>query len=348
MCICRAIYFKNFTSYLWCSPQGSILGPLLFLIFINDLPAAFSSCKVLLFADDAKCLMPISSLQECSLLQNDLTKLCDWCATWNLFLNEDKCSIVQFSTSCSPISFTYTLNDKGIAYKSKVKDLGLIVSANSQWHSHYQVILSKAYKILGLLRRVFSNSVSISAKCSLYKSLVCSQLLYCSVVWRPYLLVDIKCLELVQRRATKFIIKGTTMDYRNRLINLHLLPLMMEFEIADIIFFVKSLKYPSDHFNICNFVQFSTISTRSSTFFKLRHSICSNKTKSNFYFNRIPRLWNSLPSLDIDLPLSSLNFGSTSGITSSQTLTPIMNVHIIFYVHAINAPGYLLICTLIV
>ena len=107
------------------------------------------------------------------------------------------------SVGQSPISFTYSLNDKEIAYKSKVKDLGLIVSANSQWHSHYQVTLSKAYKILDLLRRVFSSSVSKSAKCSLYKSLVRSQLLYCSVVWHPYLLVDIKCLELVQRRATK-------------------------------------------------------------------------------------------------------------------------------------------------
>ena len=242
--------------------------------------------------------MPISSLQECSFLQNDLTKLCDWCATWNLFLNEDKCSVVQFSTDCSPISSTYSLNDKGIAYKSKVKDLGLTVSANFQWHSHYQIILSKAYKMLGLLRRVFSRSVSISAKYSLYLSLVRSQLLYCSVIWCPYLLADIKCRKLLLRRATKFIIKGTTMDYRNRLINLHLLPLMMELEIADIMFFVKSLKYPSDHFNIRNFVQFSVIPTHSSTFFKLRHSI---KTKSHFYFNRIPHLWNSLPSFDIDL-----------------------------------------------
>ena len=81
---------------------------------------------------------------------------------------------------------------------------------------------------------------------------------------------------------------------------------MMEFEIADIIFFVKSLKQPSDRFNVRDFVQFTSTSTRSSTFFKLRHSFCSNKIQSNSYFNRIPRLWNSLPSFDIDLPLSTI------------------------------------------
>ena len=133
-----------------------------------------------------------------------------------------------------------------------------------------------------------------------------SKLLYCSVVWRPYLLVDIKFLELVQRRATKFIIKGSDLDYRQRLETLHLLPLMMEFEMADILFFVKSLKYPSEYFNIQNFVQFCDQSTRSSTYFTLKHPISRNSAESNLFFNRIPRLWNSLPSLDLSLPLSSI------------------------------------------
>ena len=77
-------------------PQGSILGPVLFLIFINDLPTALSFAKVLLFADDAKCIMPISSLQDCMNLQSDLSRLTEWCSTWNLFLNEDKCSAFHF------------------------------------------------------------------------------------------------------------------------------------------------------------------------------------------------------------------------------------------------------------
>ena len=136
------------------------------------------------------------------------------------------------------LTITWTVNKY---LKAMEKDLDLIVSTDFNWRSHYQSITSRAYKVLGLLRRVLSGSVSVSAKCSLYTSLVHSQLLYCSPVWHPYLLRDIRCLELVQRRATKFITNDPDMDYRHRLIHLKLLPLMMEYEIADIMFLVKSI-----------------------------------------------------------------------------------------------------------
>ena len=152
--------------------------------------------------------------------------------------------------------------------------------------------------MLGLLRRVFSSSVSVPAKRSLYISLVRS---HCSSVWHPYHLVDIKYLECVQRRATKFIASNPLLDYRNRLIHLNLLPLMMEFELVDIMFLVKSVKFPSGHFNIHEFVQFCSHPTRAGHSFKLKHLLCRSNYERNFYFNRIPRLWNSLPFLDITL-----------------------------------------------
>ena len=282
-------------------PQGSILGPVLFLIFVNDLPSTLSRSKVLLFADDTKCIMPICSLQDCLNLQTDLSRLSDWCSTWNLPLNEEKCSVIHFKPRSSPSSFNYHLNGKQISSIAAHKDLGLFVSADLTWRSHYQLISSRAYKMLGILRRVFSSSVSVPAKRSLYISLVRSQLLYCSSVWHPYLLVDIKYLECVQRRATKFIASNSLLDYRNRLIHLNLLPLMMEFEIVDIMFLVKSVKFPSGHFNIHEFVQFCSYSTRAGHSFKLKHPLCRTNYERNFYFNRIPRLWNSLPFLDITL-----------------------------------------------
>ena len=205
-------------------PQGSILGPVLFLIFVNDLPSTLSFSKVLLFADDAKCIMPIYSLQDCLNLQTDLSRLSDWCSTWNLLVNEEKCSAISFKPRSSPLSFNYHLNGKQISSIAAQKDLGLFVSADLTWRSHYQLISSRAYKMLGLLRRVFSSSVSVSAKRSLYISLVHSKLLYCSSVWHPYLLVDIKNLEYVQRRATKFIASNPLLDYRNRLIYLNCCP----------------------------------------------------------------------------------------------------------------------------
>ena len=287
-------------------PQGSILGPLLFIIFINDLSTSLSFSNILLFADDAKCLMPISSLLDNIHLQSDLAAISDWCTTWNMSLNENKCSVVHFRADKSNTFFQYTLNGENIPSKAKGKDLGLSISANLNWRQHYQLITSRAYKMLGLLRRIFSSQVSVSAKCSLYISLVRSKLLYCSPLWHPYLLMDIKCLELVQRRATRFIMNDTSSDYRNRLIHLNLLPLMMEFEIADVMFLIRTIKFPSDHFNINNFVEFSYHKTRSATYCKLRHSICRYTSDRNFYFNRIPRLWNSLPSIDISLSISTI------------------------------------------
>ena len=157
--------------------------------------------------------------------------------------------------------------------------------------------------MLGMLCRLFSGYIPVSAKRSLYLSLVRSQLQYCSPLWHPHLLSDIKCLEAVQRRATKFIINDKSMNYKDRLIRLGLLPLMMEFEISNIIFLVKSMKAPSTHFDIFKFIDCCNHSTHSSSSFKLRHSLSRNNTLGSFYFNRIPRLWNSLPPLDISLSL---------------------------------------------
>jgi hypothetical protein len=227
---------------------------------------------------------------------------------WNLFFNEKKCSTVHYMPRLST-TLNYHLNGQQVPSKAMEKDLGLIVSADFNWRPHYQSITSRAYKVLGLLRRVFSGSVSVSAKCSLYTSLVCSQLLYCSLVWHPYLLRDIRCLEQVQRRATKFVTNNPVMDYRNRLIHLKLLPLMMEYEIADIMFLVKSIKFPSDHFRFCDYVQFCSHPTRGSSNLKLKHYLCRTEIERNFYFNRITRLWNSLPTLDINLPLSVIKSG---------------------------------------
>ena len=150
------------------------------------------------------------------------------------------------------------------------------------------------------------NVFLVHAKRCLYLSLIRSQLLYCSPLWRPQLLVDVRSLETVHRRATKFIINNPSMDYRDRLISLEMLPLMMEYEIADIMFLIKSLKSPSSHFNIADFISFNISNTRSSSYLKLRHSVSKTNIQGHFYFHRIPRLWNSLPLLDTSLSIPSI------------------------------------------
>ena len=154
---------------------------------------------------------------------------------------------------------------------------------------------------LGLLRRFLCTSSTVSTKKMLYLSLV-----YCSQVWRPSLVKEIKLIEDVQRRATKFILNDYTSDYRTRLLKLHILPLSMLYELNDICFFVKSLKQASSSFTITDYVSFSGNNTTSGSHHKLVQPIAATNQFKHFYFNRLPRLWNSLPPIDIHRSYGSI------------------------------------------
>ena len=276
---------------------------LLFLLYANDLPIQVSYSIPYLFADDTKCLKSISSSIDRSQLQQDLNTLSAWSADWKLSFNEMKCILLSFysksSISQSALSSYYQINDHVVTPQSQYKDLGVVMSHDLSWSSHLSLITNQAYKKLGLLRQTFSSVTSVSAKKRLFLSLVRSQLVYCSQVWRPHQLKDIKLIEDVQRRATKFILNDYSSDYKSRLLTLKLLPLSMIYELNDLCFFVKSIKQPTTSFDIKNYVTFSCNNTRSGTHLKLVQPLVLNNRHRHFYFNRIARLWNSLPPLDI-------------------------------------------------
>ena len=119
---------------------------------------------------------------------------------------------------------------ESIVSKMAHKDLGITFSADLSWTDHHTIMLAKAYRILGLLRRTFSVSNSVTTKKSLYISLVRSIISYCSPVWRPQFKKDILSLEKLQRRASKYILGDFSREY---LLSLRLLPLMMLFELND-------------------------------------------------------------------------------------------------------------------
>ena len=110
----------------------------------------------------------------------------------------------------------------------------------------------------------------------------------------------------MQRCATKYILNDFSSNYKNRLVTLQILPLMMVFEMMDILFYVSCLKYPSSHFNILQFVTFTTSSTRSSGCGKLEHYLPKTNKERHFYFHRLPRLWNSIPVVNIQYSLKSI------------------------------------------
>ena len=185
--------------------------------------------------------------------------------------------------------------------------------------------------MLGLLRRSFSRHQTVTAKKTLYISLVRSQVTYCSMIWRPSLIRDITLIEQIQRRATKFILNDYSSNYFNRLKQLNLLPLMYIFELNEIFFILKLLKYPSPSFNISDYISFADGNTRSSMRGKMTHVRNNNNTSRHFFFNRIPRLWNALPPMDLSLSITTnkrkvYNFLWTHFLSNFQ----ITRVHFIF------------------
>ena len=150
-----------------------------------------------------------------------------------------------------------------------------------------------------------SLSSSISLKKLLYLALVRSKVTYCSQLWRPHLLKDIRRLEAIQHRATKFILNDYTSTYRSRLCSLNLLPLMYYYEIQDIIFLVKCIKDPPDNLDLFQYISFSSrIRPGNSKYLKFNYRR-STKTRF-FYFNRIVKLWNLLPPLDLSNSLATI------------------------------------------
>jgi hypothetical protein len=288
-------------------PQGSILGPLFFIVYVNELPSVLTSALAFMFADDTKCSKRILSSTDCSLLQSDLNNINDWSCENDLQFNVSKFKLLRFyNRSNIHFSENYSMDGVPIEECDYCRDLGVIISVDLSWSQHYDHMIRAAYQILGLIRRTFSSSASTHSKKLLYLSLIRSRLIYCSQVWKPHLIKDIKLLELVQRRATKFILNDYTSSYKTRLISLQLLPLMYMYELFDILFMVNCLLKPDPSFPVTDFISFSTAHTRSGYSVKLKHKTSESNHSYHSYLHRIIRLWNAVPTIDLTLSVITI------------------------------------------
>jgi len=138
----------------------------------------------------------------------------------SVYLNLSSCIITINLIQSAP------LMGNPFLHSSSCKNLDINFSDNLTWRLHYQNITFKAYKSFGLLRCIFKDNYCPEARKNLYISIIRSTLLYCSCLWKPYQLCDIKLIERVQKRATKYILCDYNNDYKLRLMRLKLLPLM--------------------------------------------------------------------------------------------------------------------------
>ena len=131
-------------------PQGSILGPALFLLYVNDLPEVISSNSlVLMFADDTKIFREIKTLGDASSLQEDLGKLATWSQSSGLLFNEAKCKAQHITRKTKQILSSYELNNTALELYAAEKDLGVWISKDLTWHKQVNEQSSRANKLLG-------------------------------------------------------------------------------------------------------------------------------------------------------------------------------------------------------
>ena len=183
-------------------PQGSVLGPLLFLLFINDMPDVVSQGTLIrLFADDCLVYREIHSPEDQIILQRDLDNLTQWATRWGMRFNPSKCQILHISRT-KPVTKFYTMCGEILATVNSAKYLGVIISSDLQWREQIQSSAKKANSTLHLVARNL-RSCSRFSRALAYTTLVRPKLEYCCSVWDPYKEKDIADLEMVNRRAAR-------------------------------------------------------------------------------------------------------------------------------------------------
>lgn len=184
-------------------PQGSVLGPLLFLVFINDI-ACNIPIKVKLFADDCVLYHEIESANDEVTLNTALNKIQEWCLKWQMTINLRKTVAMTITRKKNPLSFRYHVDNCSLDVVTSYKYLGLVFTSDLRWNEHTTNISNKAMRKLGYLRRTLGNTTK-EVKLLAYKTYIRPLLEYVAPVWDPYMQTNIHKLERVQRKAVRFI-----------------------------------------------------------------------------------------------------------------------------------------------
>ncbi len=286
-------------------PQGSILGPLLFLIYINDLPTYLeNNSSIALYADDSKLFRPIYLPNDSFSLQKDLDSLSHWGENWAMAFNVSKCKVVHFSRKKLPsvhhlMSKNYYLSGNQLENVPNISDLGITITNNLSWSKHIEEIVSKANRTLGLVKRLCRDIKDTNTRKLLYCTVVRPKLEYCSSLWSPYTGKHRLLIENVQRRATRFILNyPKDMSYPLRLQKLRLLPLEFRREISDLTLLFKS-RNGLITMDVNKYLNTYVYCYRTRNYDPNNYNLIIKHKQDYFrksFFTRVAELWNTLPS----------------------------------------------------
>lgn len=275
-------------------PQGSVLGPLLFLVFVGDLVSNIKS-RILFFADDTKLYAnPNTNHFQ---LQQDLTTVEAWAKKWKMKLNEEKCTILSIGSNSR--EYPYVLHNALLKHVEEQNDLGIIITSNLKWEVHISKIVKKANSFSYAMQKAFQER-SCDTILGLYKSFIRPKLEYGQSIWSPYFVKDIELLERCQRRITKLPTELLNEEYQTRLRILQLTTLKERRVRGDLI---ETFKLVSNYYTCnMNILQLSSNIHLRGHSRKLDKEKCAKLPRKNFLTNRVVYLWNALSEETVTAP----------------------------------------------
>ena len=309
-CVCIGTAVSSFLSVFSGVPQGSVIGPLLFLLYINGVISMVDSLRnvrgISLFADDAK-LFDI----DANTLQSSIRRFVSWNEDQQLNIASHKCYSIQFAKSNHGPPPSFYIHNEEVQYTPLIRDLGVYISDDLKWQSHIEKIVKKAsltsYQILKCCK-----SRNIWTLKKLLTTYIRPQLEYNTSVWSPYLQRDIKRVESVQKLYTRSIFLRCAIpfsSYKDRLDKINLESLERRRLNYDLILLYKMINGLS-YLNFYEYFQLSNYQynlRRNSLQIKPLHNInTTNNIWTKNFFNRIPIHWNKLPNDVVTSPTLSI------------------------------------------
>ncbi len=276
-------------------PQGSVLGPLLFLIYINDIDKDVTGI-ISKFADDTKLGRVVKNNIDKNCMQQDLNVLSDWANKWQMKFNASKCKVIRFGNNKTQSE--YMMDGQVLSYVEEEKDLGVIIHRSLKNSRQCQEAVKKANKVLGMIKR----NITCRKKeviLPLYRSLVRPHLEYCVQFWSPSLVKDISLMEKVQRRATKIISGMHTLSYEERLEECNLFSLGRRRLRGDMIQMFKIWK-GIDRLSFSDLgIEVNSGVTRGHQI-KLVKQRARLNIRKGFFTHRVINFWNGLPDVVLE------------------------------------------------
>jgi hypothetical protein len=288
--------------------QGSVLGPLFFNIFINNIDDVVKHSTILKYADDIR--LSISAPKSDSVLlhsklQHDIDNIAEWASDSGMALNANKCFYVTFGSSDH--QRTYSTGGSTIVNKSDYKDLGITVSSPLSFNKHIDLVISRAYSRLGLIHKAFRIKSQTSIL-RLFKAFVRPIVEYSSLIWNPYTIRNNNRVERIQRHMCRMIPEVRNLPYHKQLSCLGLHSLQLRRQRYQLLFTFKIYRQLAD-VDFHHFFQIRKDKRTRGHKLTLIPKFAKNNYRLHFFTNSVVQLWNQLANDDIDA-LNLLHFKS--------------------------------------